>query len=292
MKFMVSWSKKECEAWRPKPPLLIAQWARENVWLTRKMGCEPGRYDPDITPWVHVIFEAYQDRRIDGIAWVKSAQVGGSLTSQICIAWVIDCDPSNVINFMDTADNARYASKKRLQPMIDSQPSLRDKVDPPRKRNILDIPFDGGSLMLGGANSLSQLGNKSAPRVHRDETGKWPDAIGAEAGALENAAQRVAGQYWSLLFDLSTPVQAGDPILKRYELSDKNKWYVPCPHCGMYQELIWKQVKWTKDSETQKGDPKMVKVGNNTWYECARCEEKIFEKYKRWMLRFGQPVRI
>lgn len=285
------WGKKECEMWRSRPPESIAAYARRTIRLTTPMGCAEGPYDPDITPWVHVIFQAYQDRRVEAIVFVKAAQIGGSLTSQIIIVWVIDCDPTNIINFMDTTKNAEYASTKRIQLMLDAQPSIAGKVDPPHKRKMLDISYDGGSLTLAGANSLSQLGNKSAPRVNRDEIGKWPDAIGDEAGALENSEQRVKGQYWSKLFDLSTPVMHGDPILKRWELSDKTKWFVPCPHCGCYQELVWEQVKYIKDVETGKGDSKVVRKGNNTWYECVGCEAKIFEKYKRWMLKFGQAVR-
>jgi phage terminase large subunit GpA-like protein len=284
------WSDAECSAWRPKPPMDIAPWARARIWLTREMGCEPGPYDPDRTPWVHIIFQAFQDKKVDGIVAVMSAQGGKSLTAQICIGWVIDNDPSNIIYFIDTVENAIWVSRRRIQKMLDAQKSLAGKIDPPHKRKALDIGFMGGSLVLGGASSASQLANKSAPRVIRDEIGKWKDALGAEAGALENAAQRTKGQIWSVLFDISTPVMEGDPILKRYELSDKNKWFVPCPLCGHYQELIWEQVKYAKD-ENGKGDPMTVREPGNAWYECIGCKEKIYEKHKRWMNRHGQGVR-
>ena len=273
------------------PPLSIAAWARKYIKLTTEMGvATPGKYDPDITPWVHAIFAAYTNRSRTGVVFVKPAQIGGSLTSQIIIAWVIDNDPSNILNFMDTADNARYASTKRIQPMIDAQDRLRHKVDPPRKRNKLSIGFDGGSLDLAGANSLSQLSNKSAPRVTRDEIGKWKAKLGAEAGALENAAQRTKGQYWHMMFDLSTPVMDGDPILKRYDISDKNQFYLPCPICGEYQTLKWDHVKWPHDSETG-ASCTPAEARDNSWYECEHCSGKITEGFKRWMNANGVAIR-
>jgi len=286
-----SWSEKERAAWEPQPAVSVAQWARENIRLTKKMGASiPGAYDPDITPWVHVIFDAFCDRRVEGIVFVKPAQIGGSLTVQILISYVIDCEPANVIYFLDTDTNAKWASVHRVQPMIDSQPSLRQKVAVPHKRGKLELPFDGGVAVFAGANSVSQLGNKSAPIVIRDETGKWREKLGAEAGALENAGERVEGQYYYKLIDLSTPVQEGDPILKQWALSDQTRIYLPCPLCGHYQELVWEQVKWPKDSETGLS-VSPAEARKDTWYECMNCGGRIEEKEKHWMLKHWRPVK-
>ena len=287
---MVNWSEKERAAWRVAEPAPIAVWALENVYLTTEMGVtSPGYYDVSVTPWCGEIFEALADKNIENVVWVKSAQIGGSLTVQIYILWIIDNDPSNILYFMDTDGNAKWASRYRLQKVMNSAESLKAKVDPPRKRATFEINYDGGVLNLAGANSVSQLSSKSAPVVIRDETGKWREKLGAEAGALELAGERVAGQYYYKLVDISTPVIEGDPILKQYAISDQRRYLVPCPVCGGYQELIWEQVKWAKDDQGKSVAPEAAR--KDTWYECVKCGGEIREKSKRWMVGNGKWVK-
>ncbi len=285
---MVTWTDKELEAWEPRPRVGIGQWGRDNIVLTKKMGVDwAGPYNPDVTPWHNDIFAAIEDREIQEVVIVAGAQTGKSLAVQIAMGWKIDCDPENMLYFTDTDSNARYASKKRLQPMIDSCDRLKAKVEDSRKRNTLDINFDGGNLTLAGAGGVSQLAAKSAAFVARDETAKWTGARNEEAGALELAGERVQGQGIYKIIDLSTPVMAGDAILKQYKLSDKGYGYLPCPMCGHYQRLVWEQMKWGHKGKKSVG-PEEARA--DTWYECIECKGKIRDGHKRWMLRGWKRV--
>jgi len=276
----------------------VEEWGNRYVRLTKAMGVDAeGPYRATYTPWQREIFKAYENRRITNIIVVGPAQGGKSMPFQIITAWTIDNDPQNILYFMDTDTNARYASRKRIQPFLDSIEHLRAKVAPSKRRHVFDIPFAGGSLMMSGAGSTGQLGSKSASVVIRDETGKWPEKQGREAGALENAGERVEGQYYFKLIDLSTPVMEGDPILKQYALSDGGVLHVPCPLCGGYQELVWEQIKWPRDPQTSKSCSPL-EARRNAWYECIHCKGHIAERSKRWMLRNyrrvvrGQTIQI
>jgi phage terminase large subunit GpA-like protein len=262
----------------------IEEWARGNVVLTKDMGVDlVGPYNPDITPWHLEIFRAFEDRDIDEIVIVGAAQSGKSLPIQIIICYIIDCNPKNILYFLDTDFNARYVSRKRIQKVMDSCKSLGEKVPVSVKRPVLDIDFFGGNLTLAGSKSVGQLGTKSAPLVFRDETAKWTGARNEEAGALELAGERVMGQGRYKIIDLSTPVMAGDSILKQFALSDQGYIYLPCPLCGHYQKLVWKQVEWPKVTDTRKSvSPEEAR--GNTWYECIGCKGKIRDGQKRWML--------
>ncbi len=285
----VVWTEAEREAWRWAPPVGVADWARQHVWLTKAMGAaHEGPYDPDLTPWVHDLYAAFVDPEVEGMVFVAAAQVGKSLTVQIIIAYAIAEDPSNILYFMDTDVNAKWASKHRIQPMLDGQASVRAKIAPPRERQVLEIPFVGGVLNLAGSNSVSQLASKSAPRVIRDETSKWPSRLGDEAGALELAGERLKGQWSRKLVDISTPVMDGDPILKQYERSDKGQIFVPCPHCGHYQTLQWEQMRWPKGDDGHSVSPEAAETA--AWYACAGCAGQIEEGHKRWMLRHYKRV--
>jgi len=286
---MVQWTARERAAWRVTAPRPVAVWAAETIRLTGKMGlAATGMYDVELTPWVKPLYAAYEDARVESITWVAAAQIGKSLSVQVLIGWVIDQDPSNILYFFDTDANAKYASMHRIQKMIDGHAALRAKVDPPRKRQKLEICYDGGVLSLCGANSVSQLGNKSAPRVMRDETSKWRDKLGIEAGALDLAEQRLKGQYRRKLVDISTPVQEGDPILKQYAQSDQGVWMAPCPRCGEYQTLRWEQMRWPKDETGRSAAPAAAREG--AWYECQGCRGRIDEHEKRWMTARGRRV--
>jgi len=168
---MVIWTEKERAAWRVREKMAVIDWAQKHVELTSEMGCQPGPYDPEATPWVELIFSAWEDRRVEGIVMVCAAQLGKTLMTQVLVCWTIDQDPSNILIFLDTDTNARHHCLHRIQPMIDAVPTLTEKVDPPRKRSANKIAFDGGVLTTGGAGSPSLVASKSALRVIRDETG-------------------------------------------------------------------------------------------------------------------------
>ena len=108
-------------------------------------------------------------------------------------------------------------------------------------------------------------------------------SLSAEAGSLELAGERVQGQGRFKIIDLSTPVMAGDPVLKQFALSDQGYIHLPCPLCGHYQPLAWAQVKWGHKTDTKKSvEPEEAR--RNTWYECTGCGGEIRDRSKRWML--------
>jgi phage terminase large subunit GpA-like protein len=61
------------------------------------------------------------------------------------------------------------------------------------------------------------------------------------------------------------------------------KYYVPCPHCGGFQTLIFKNLKWEKINEKNDRD----KAEETAHYRCVHCGEKIGNQYKLSMLRGG-----
>lgn len=78
-------------------------------------------------------------------------------------------------------------------------------------------------------------------------------------------------------FIVSTPTIDGQSrIASAYQDSDQRKYYLPCPHCNVYQVLKWSQIKWPK------GEPKKA------FYVCEECHQEIEERYKTSMLEKGK----
>ena len=67
-------------------------------------------------------------------------------------------------------------------------------------------------------------------------------------------------------------------------------YFVPCPHCGHKQKLIWGQVKWDETAKIEEGVYDFVKVRNSAFYECENCKGQIRDGQKTKMLREGEWV--
>ena len=75
----------------------------------------------------------------------------------------------------------------------------------------------------------------------------------------------------------STPtIKDASRIEDEYLKSDQRKFFCPCPLCGFYQVLMFKQLKF--DSK------KLDKVQ----YECESCKGRFDETAKTTMLRKGE----
>ena len=75
---------------------------------------------------------------------------------------------------------------------------------------------------------------------------------------------------------ISTPTVKGFSRVEReYEASNQRRYYVPCPHCGHAQVLVFERLKWDT------GKPETAA------YHCASCETPIAEHHKTAMLAAG-----
>ena len=57
-------------------------------------------------------------------------------------------------------------------------------------------------------------------------------------------------------------------------------YFMPCPHCGAYQEFKFKQLKWVGSD--------MTEAQATAYYECEHCKGKIYDSHKMQMLRAGK----
>jgi phage terminase large subunit GpA-like protein len=79
------------------------------------------------------------------------------------------------------------------------------------------------------------------------------------------------------VFLASTPTIKGlSRIEREYEASDQRRFFVPCPHCGHPQHLVFERLRW------RKGEPETAA------YVCEACEQPIAEHHKTGMLSQGQ----
>lgn len=163
------------------------------------------------------------------------------------VGYYIDQEPSPLLVIQpNVKPMAEEWSKNRLAPMLRDTPQLRGKVRDPRARDsgntILTKSFPGGSLAVIGANSPAGLASRPIRIVLADELDRWPSSAGSEGDPLSLAeARTITYRHRRKVVKVSTPGNQGESRIEReWAASDQRHFHVPCPHCGEYQPLEWR----------------------------------------------------
>lgn len=269
---------------KPDPELTVWEWADAYRVLSSKSASEPGRWRTSRTPYLREIMECLSPfSDVEEIVFIKGAQVGGTECGLNWLGFIVDAAPAPVLYVSPTVDMAKRASKQRLDPLIAETPRLKEKVKDPRSRDsgntILLKEFPGGVLVLTGANSSVGLRSLPAKNVFLDEVDAYPGDVDGEGDPVLLAKARARTFARRKVFLVSTPTIAGrSRIESAFEESDKRRYFVPCPHCGQYQALVWSQVRWEK------------KNPRSAVYVCEHCREEIEERFKPEMLEKGRWI--
>lgn len=227
--------------------------------------------------------DKFTDALIEQIVLCFGAQLGKTETELNMIGYALDQTQSPVMMVYPTDAIAKFASDKRVQPMIKSVKSISDNFDENSK--LLELDFNNGNYMvLVGANSPSSLSSRSIKYLFFDEIDKYPAFSGKEADPIKLAKERTKTFVDKKIVMVSTPtVESGNIWQALMNANERRQYYVPCPHCGVSQTLKFKQIKWP-DEHNDNADM----IRDTAYYECEHCGEHIYDKHKMEMLRHGE----
>jgi phage terminase large subunit GpA-like protein len=135
--------------------------------------------------------DAFSDPFIERIVFNKGSQIGGTEALLNMMLYAIHQDPSPALVVYPTLELAKYASRKRIRPVIDACPELKAK----RPENdddftTMEMLFPGMVLTLSGANSPASLASRPCRYVFLDEVNKFPVNSGKEADPISLAMER------------------------------------------------------------------------------------------------------
>ncbi|GAB4227836.1 MAG: phage terminase large subunit family protein [Methyloligellaceae bacterium] len=270
-------------AWRrglaPDPALTVSEWADRFRFLSSRAASEAGRYRTSRTPYMRKIADALSPGHpAKRIVFMKSAQVGATEVGNNWIGYCVHQAPGPFLAVQPTTDLAKRLSQQRIEPLIEESPELREIIMPARARDsgntVWAKRFAGGQLILTGANSAVGLRSMPARWVFLDEVDAYPGDVDGEGDpiSLAEARTRTFG-HRRKIFIVSTPTIKGlSRIEREYEASDRQRYFVPCPHCGGMQWLQFERLRW------EKGRPETAA------YVCEHCGEAIEERFKTWMM--------
>ena len=263
----------------PDSYMSVSAWADKYRVLSSKSASEPGHWRTSRTPYLKEIMDCLSPQSpVQKVVFMKGAQIGGTECGNNWLGYIMHKAPGPIMAVSPTVEMAKRNSKQRIDPLIEDCEALRNVVSSPRSRDkgntMLSKDFQGGVLVMTGANSAVGLRSMPARYLFMDEIDGYPQDIDGEGDPILLAERRTATfNNRKKIFLVSTPTIKGlSNIEREFNLSDQRYYFVPCPFCGEYQKLEWNNIRSNE---------------GNVEYECCHCHKLIPEHYKTQMLANG-----
>jgi phage terminase large subunit GpA-like protein len=278
----------------PETEMTVTEWADAYRFLSSKASSEPGQWRTARTPYLAEIMDCLSVHvPVQRIVVVAGAQVGKTECGNNWIGYTVDRAPCPMLMVQPTLEMAKRASKQRITPMIEATPRLRERVKDPRSKDPGNTTFvkefDGGLLMMTGANSAAGLRSMPIRNVFLDEVDEYPGDLEGQGDPVALAEKRTDTFSRRKILLTSTPTIAGlSRIEREYLVSDQRRYYIPCPHCGHYDFMQWTSGgRSGRDGHHHhivfdREDPSSVRMC------CSSCGELVPESYKTVMLERGE----
>lgn len=284
-----SWIKKAVEELRPRPRLPVSQWAEANRVLPPGSPI-PGPWRNSVTPYLTEIMDAFSDGDAEKIIFVKPTQVGGTAALENMLGSLICQAPAPAMVVYPTDTLVERTIESKLEPMIKSTAELAVQFLE-HESTSQRLKFRGMTVYLSGANSPASLASTPICKLFLDEVDKYPGASKKEADPVNLAIERTKPYTTNRkIFMASTPTVKTGRIWREKAAADQEKHYfVPCPHCGKYIELVMAQLKWPGKEKYPDNRDRAARAV----YVCQECGSVITDRDKGPLLQAGrwQTVR-
>lgn len=262
-----------------KPPQRLSgsEWA-DTYGIIPSNGAQPGKWRS--LAWQRGILDALTDPTKQNIVIPKAARIGLTKCLMHLIGYHVHQDPCNIGYYMPDDALAKKWSQEELNPMITETPVLKGLFSEPRRRDAanstLHKEFPGGLITGDGAGSANNFRAVTRRIMILDDFDGAP-IFTSEGDQVMLAGQRIVSYWNGKLILVSSP---GEEAVSRtwsyWNKSDKNRFYVPCPECGVMQYLKFSQFRW------EKRNPETVT------YECESCATRIEPAQKMDMIEAGE----
>lgn len=229
---------------KPPPKLTIDTWADSYRILSSKTSAEPGRWRTDRVPYQREVMKAISDKKTEKVVMMYGAQLSKTDTLLNVFGYYADYEPAPIMFLLPTQNMAEDFSSTRLDDMIQSTPQIRNKIFNENGRNtVLQKEFAGGYIKLTGSNSATELSSRPIRILLADEIDRFVSDVQKEGDPLNLAIERTKTFWNKKIVVTSTPTVKGESrIEKEYENSTKEEFYIPCPKCGSFKKLEWRNI--------------------------------------------------
>lgn len=287
--------------------MLVAELLREFLEPPRSMRCsawadefreiakgpEKGRWRTSRTPYLREPMDCTDpENPVQKVVMQFATQLGKSEVLYNALFKRIHLDPVDMMMVQPTLQDSKDHSRQRFAPTARQMPQVAARLPDMRSRDETNTwqtkEIRGGATMFfAGANSARSLASKPLGFAVCDEVDGYPLDVDGEGDPLALVWERMSNFPTRKLLLCSTPtLRDFSRIEAEYLTSDRRRYWVPCPHCGEHQLLVWGAdsehgIKWLK---TASGAPR----AETAVYVCMHCAAAIEERSKAQMLHDGQ----
>ncbi len=267
---------------QPTPRLWVDEWADENRYLDSRDSKEHGKYKSSRTPHaIDIMRDLSPQSPIEMVAVRKSAQVAMTQIGINMLGCYADIKPGPMMLVMPTLESVRRTMKFRIRPMIQTTPSLLEKIGSLGSSavdNAAMIEYPGGYLNVVTAGSADALSSMPMMIILLDEYDRYSLEAGDQGDQLEQALARTLTYIGRRkIFIPSTPANKGSSKIDALIESMPVVMFpeVPCPYCGSMQPL-YPDGLIIPDYDLPR---------ENVHFECVSCRRPIESKHKAKMIK-------
>lgn len=267
---------------RPAEDLTVSEWADRYRVVSSESGSPwPGPFRTDRVPYLREPQDClHPDHPARRVTCRWAAQLGKSTAIENWFGFVVDQMPGSMMIVLPTLEEATKFNRVKLQPTIEASPRIEHKVKPVNSRDEQGSTtafkrFAGGFCQIVNAGSSKGLQMVSIKYLAMDEVTGYPRDVDGRGSPRDQARARQK-MYGDLAkeWEGSTPGLAGEcAITEDFEAGDQRYLYVPCPHCGIFQKLVFEQMR---PADTTGGLP--------VHFRCVACDGVIQDGHKPEML--------
>ena len=265
--------------WAPPKKLTVSQWADLYRHLSPESAAKPGKWVTH--PFQREPMDAISDSRVSRVVIKSATQMLKTSVLENAAGYFAHQDPGPVMVIQPGDQDAKDFSKEKLAPMIRDSPVLKAIFSESKSRHsdstITQKHFAGGLLVIVGAGSARNLARRSIRVLLADEIDKYKST--QEGNPLALARKRLATfRHRAKEVNTCSPTVEGSEIDKAYASSDKREYYVPCPHCGVYQSMMgrWDHVRWDSLAGLT-----LLERAQTAAYYCDACD-RPWTDLERW----------
>lgn len=262
---------------RPPPRLPLSEWIERHMRLPEGVSALPGRVT--LWPYQREIADAISDPEFERVTIVKPVRVGFTTLLTGALASYVANDPSPILALLPTESDCRDYVVSDLEPIFEATPAiaglLSAESDATGRNTLMSRRFAGGSLKVIAAKSPRNLRRHNVRILLMDEVDAMePSNEGDPISLAINRTRSFANR--KLIMGSTPTLEETSNVLRSYAQSDSRVFEVPCPECGVFNEILWGHIEWEPDRPATAA------------FRCPHCSELISERHKAAMVEAGK----
>ncbi len=299
---------------------LPSEYLEGRIIIPKKMSPRsPGKLSFRSTPWAREILNTWHPE--SGVRSVTLAIAVQMLKTTLMVLGMVyrmlfSPVPQMCVGGMSERFARREISEKRLHPLIDGNPFLKElKPRDPNQFRFLEMAMAYAPILVTGAGSDTNLAGSTQGIVAIDEAAKiiLKDSDKAQEAhpirLAQDRTQDFAGQDFHWMS--STPNSSGHIFWEDTEAGTYTHFFVPCPHCREYFKFeleatngekkftpgelektieearpgsIYRSIVWDPSARNKDGTWSEEKIRETAHYVCPHCGGPIRDSDKPRML--------